>query len=102
MKLERMRYFFVEFFGEIPELGKLIYMLRKQIKNLAGEIFLAKSGVHIVHLQENYAIIRTSHIARDMVEAAVQLIGDDLFIASVKRVSGTIKKLGEQFEDTFD
>ncbi|MHA2253651.1 MAG: hypothetical protein ACXAD7_25050, partial [Candidatus Kariarchaeaceae archaeon] len=59
VKLERKRYFLIELVGETPEIGKLIYSLRKQVRFLAGEIFLSRSSLHVVGLEVSTAIIRT-------------------------------------------
>ncbi len=102
LKNERKRYLKVEFFGTPPEFGKLIYLLRKNVRKLAGEVFLARSGIHIIDLSGQQAIIRCTHIARDVVEVAIQLIKEESVIPVVRRVSGTIKALGKHLIDDED
>ncbi|MHA2169228.1 MAG: Rpp14/Pop5 family protein [Candidatus Kariarchaeaceae archaeon] len=102
VKNERKRYLKLEFFGTPPDYGKLIYLLRKNVRKLAGEVFLARSSVHLIDISDQEAIIRCTHTARDVVEAAIQLFKEDSFIPVVRKVSGTIKALGSHLVDDDD
>jgi RNase P/RNase MRP subunit POP5 len=99
VKLERKRYFLVEFFGRTPEKKELIRELRNKVALIDGQLGLATSSVHVVDILEDKAIIRSTHQSRDLVETAIQLLGEREYIPVVRTVSGTIKKLNPLLED---
>lgn len=97
---DRYRYLLVNIYGEIPDIALFITQLRFSIKQLMGEIILAKSGVHVVSYNSEKIIVRTSHLYRDLIEAAIQLIGDGSYICCIRKVTGTIKSLNKNLEET--
>ena len=97
VKGERKRYLKVFFYGKTPPLPELVSGLRKHVSLLAGQLFLANSSLHVEKLNESSAIIKCNRVSRDIVESAVQLLGNGEFIPIIKKVSGTMKALEKHF-----
>lgn len=93
VKIERKRYLLVEFAPKPPELKQMISLLRRKVAELGGQFQLAQSSLHVVDIIDNYAIIRSTHEYRDLVETAIQLVDYGDAIPKVVVVSGTIKKV---------
>lgn len=92
----------VDFFNSPPSLGKFIGLLRRQVSDLSGEVFLASSAVHVVDFTERSAIIKCTNHSRDVVESAIQLIQYDDFVPVVTKISGTLKALSKTAIDNSD
>jgi len=92
VKNERKRYLLVEFFGQIPDKRDLVYALRNNVATLGGQLALAQSSLHVVDIMGSFAIIRATHLSRDLVEASIQLLKYNNTIPVVRSVSGTIAK----------
>ena len=99
VKLDRVRYILVEFLGQPPSVGRFIKGIRKNISKLKGEIFLSTSNVHVVEIEDTFAIIKATNKSRDTIEAAIQLLDFDEFVPVVKKVSGTLKSLSKTAVD---
>jgi RNase P/RNase MRP subunit POP5 len=99
VKLDRVRYIKIEFYNDPPSIGQFVNMLRANVKTLKGEIFLANSALHVVEFTNNFAIIRCTHVSRDAVEAATQMIVYEDFITVLRKVSGTLKSLSKKAID---
>ncbi|OLS28895.1 MAG: hypothetical protein HeimC2_03320 [Candidatus Heimdallarchaeota archaeon LC_2] len=95
VKLDRVRYIRVDFFGQPPSIGHFINGLRSNVRKLKGELFLATSNLHVVEYKDKYAIIKSTNKSRDTIEAALQLFDFNEFILVVKKVSGTLKSLSK-------
>lgn len=100
VKLDRVRYLKIDFFDTPPQIGQFIGILRKLVSDLAGEIFLASSAVHVVEYTETFTIIKCTNISRDVVESAIQLIQYQDFVPVVRKVSGTLKALSKTANDS--
>ena len=95
VKLDRVRYIRVEFYGQPPNIGHFINGLRSNVRKLKGEFFLATSNLHVVEYENNFAIIKATNKSRDTVEAALQLFESEEFNLVVNKISGTLKSLSK-------
>ncbi|MCE7737480.1 MAG: hypothetical protein GPJ54_21500 [Candidatus Heimdallarchaeota archaeon] len=102
VKIDRVRYMKVAFFSSPPSLGQFIGLLRRLVSDLAGEIFLSSSAVHVVEFTEKSAIIKCTNHSRDVVESAIQLIQFNDFVPVITRISGTLKALSKTAIDNSD
>lgn len=99
VKDERKRYILIEFLNDKPEKSILNKNLRLKISRLAGEIFLSRSSLVVMDYKEKFYIVRCTHITRDIVEAALNLLEwKDNFLKTIK-VSGTIKGIDRSLAD---
>ena len=99
VKLDRVRYILVDFYGQPPSIGQFIGSLRSNVNRLKGELFLATSNLHVVEYVENHAIIKSTNKSRDAVEASLQLLDFKDLIVVVRKVSGTLKSLSKTAVD---
>ena len=99
IRQERKRYLVVQFI-EIIDTKELNKLLRRQFRYLFGELNLVRSGIYIMESKvDKQVIIKCNHDMRDMVEASLHLIVDNLPTFKVLFVTGTIKKISKMIYD---
>ncbi|MCY3410045.1 MAG: hypothetical protein INQ03_00280 [Candidatus Heimdallarchaeota archaeon] len=92
VKDERKRYFLLEFLKTNPSVREINDQLRKIVLKLGGELFVARSGLHVFEFKGR-VIVKTNHISRDIVEASITLLSFSNNLCTIETVSGTIKSL---------
>lgn len=99
VKLDRVRYIWVDFHGQCPSIGQFVGGLRSNVRKLKGELFLATSNLHVVEFEDDHTIIKSTNSSRDTIEASIQLLDFKEFIPKVKKVAGTLKSLSKTAVD---
>ena len=99
VKLDRVRYLLVDFYGQPPAIGQFVSALRSNVKKLKGDIFLATSNLHVVEFKSEYAIIKSTNKSRNTIEASIHLLEFKDFALNVRKVSGTLKSLSKSATD---
>ena len=97
MKIQKYRYFLIEFSGKFDSQLNLIRRLTKNITYIAGQISLAQASLRIIVVNKisstrTLAIIQCSKKMKHIVEVAIILL-DGEYYPEIIKVSGSIKNV---------